>query len=96
MITKDSRVVATKKQLSTDLGGEIAILHLEGGIYYSLNEVGAKIWALIQEPRSVQEVLAIMLDEYEVAAEECERDLFAILEVLRDENLIQVENGSHT
>lgn len=96
MITKDSRIVAIKKQVSTDLGGEVAILQLRSGIYYSLNEVGARIWELVQEPHSVNDILSALLDEYEVAPEECERDLLGILEELQAEKLIQVENGSHS
>ena len=96
MIKKDTRVIAIKKQISTDLGGEVAILHLESGVYYSLNEVGARIWAFIQQSRSVNEVLAALANRYKVESKEIEPDLFAFLEDLRVANLILVENGSHT
>ena len=96
MIDKDSRVVAIKKQISTELGGEVAILHLDSGIYYSLNEVGAGIWAFIQRSRSVNEILTALSNRYKVTPKECERDLFVFLEDLQAENLIQVENGSDT
>lgn len=95
MIDKDTRVVAIKRQISTDLGGEIAILHLDSGVYYSLNEAGARIWALIQGSRLVSDVLVTLVNDYEVAPQIVERDLFSFLEELRDENLIRVENGSH-
>ena len=96
MITKDSIVVAVRAHVSTDLGGEVAILHLTSGVYYSLNEVGARVWDLIQESRSVGNVLDALLEEYDVAAEDCQRHLVAILEELQEENLIQVKNGTHS
>lgn len=96
MITKESYVVAVRDQVSTDLGGEVAILHLTTGVYYSLNEVGARVWDLIQESQPVGNVLETLLDEYEVAPEDCERHLLTILEELREEKLIKVENGSHS
>ena len=94
MISSDSVIVAVRDQVSTDLGGGTAILHLKSGLYYSLNEVGARVWELIQESRTVEDVLAMLLDEYDVPREECERHLLAVLQQLREEELIRVSNGS--
>jgi hypothetical protein len=86
----DSVVVASKRQVSSDLGGEAAILDLEGGVYYGLDEVGARIWELIQEPKPVSEVRDVLLEEYDVEPERCERDLLALLDRLAEERLIEV------
>ncbi|MDQ3661539.1 MAG: PqqD family peptide modification chaperone [Actinomycetota bacterium] len=86
----DSVVVASKRQVSSDLGGEAAILDLEGGVYYGLDEVGARIWEMIQEPRPASEVRDALIEEYDVEPERCERDLLALLERLAEERLIEV------
>src|SRR2546430_12237463 len=44
-------------------------------VYYSLDAVGSRIWALVQSPRSVREIRDTLLAEYDVPAERCERDL---------------------
>ena len=81
--------------MSTDLGGEeVAILHLEAGEYYGLDTVGARIWGLLQEPRSVGEVRDILVSEYEVAPDRCESDLLALLQRLADEDLIETRDGT--
>ena len=91
MVSGDSTVVAAKDQVSSDLGGEVAILDLKAGVYYGLDAVGARIWSLIQEPRTVNEIRDILLEEYEVEPERCERDLLALLQRLADEGIIEVE-----
>jgi hypothetical protein len=91
VVSGDSTVVAAKDQVSSDLGGEVAILDLKAGVYYGLDAVGARIWSLIQEPRTVNEILNILLEEYEVEPERCERDLLVLLQRLADEGLIEVE-----
>ena len=91
MVSGDSTVVAAKDQVSSDLGGEVAILDLKAGVYYGLDAVGARIWSLIQEPRTVNEIRNILLEEYEVQPERCERDLLALLQRLADEGIIEVE-----
>ncbi len=92
MVWGGSTVVAAKDQVSSDLGGEIAILDLKAGVYYGLDAVGARIWSLIQEPRTVNEIRDILLEEYDVEPERCERDLVALLRRLADEELIEVED----
>jgi hypothetical protein len=93
MISTSSIVVAAKDQVSSDLGEEVAILNLKNGVYYGLDAVGARIWSLIQEPRTVNEILDVLLDEYEVEPERCERDLLTLLEELVAENLVEARDG---
>jgi hypothetical protein len=89
-VSLNSVVVASKNQISSDLGGEAAILDLEAGVYYGLDEVGARIWELIQEPSAAMEVRDVLLAEYDVEPERCEHDLLALLQRLADEGLIEV------
>ncbi len=89
-----SVVVAAKDQLSCDLDGETAILNMKTGVYYGLDTIGARIWNLIQQPRSVQEVGAALSNEYDVEPERCEKDVHALLEKFLDEGLIEVRDGA--
>jgi hypothetical protein len=92
VVSGGSIVVAAKDQVSSDLGGEVAILDLKAGVYYGLDAVGVRIWSLIQEPRSVNEIRDILLEEYEVEPERCERDLLGLLRRLAEEGLVEVRN----
>ena len=94
MISISSVVVAAKDQVSSDLGEEVVVLDLKNGVYYGLDAVGARIWNLIQEPKAVNEIRDVLLDEYEVEPEHCERDLLALLEELVAENLVEVRDGT--
>jgi Coenzyme PQQ synthesis protein D (PqqD) len=89
-ISRRSTLAAVKEQVTADLAGEVAILHLEAGVYFGLDGVGARIWALIQQPSTVDEVLATLLAEYEVDAARCEQDLLALVGELSAANLIEV------
>jgi coenzyme PQQ synthesis protein D (PqqD) len=85
-----SIVLATREQVSCPLGEESAILNLKNTVYYGVNAVGARVWKLLQQPRSVQELRDALVDEYEVDAERCQSDLMALLEKMRSEGLIEV------
>jgi hypothetical protein len=83
-------IIANRGQISTDLGDEVVILHLDAGSYYGLDQVGVFFWNLIQEPRKVSDIRDAILEEYEVELEDCERDLLDLLAELADNQLIDV------
>jgi len=92
IISESSTVVVTKDQVSCDLSGEAAILNLKSGVYFGLNTVGASIWKLIQEPRTVKEIRDSILEEYEVGSNRCEQDILEILQELSSRGLIEIIN----
>jgi len=83
-------VKRTANQVCCDMGGESIILNLKSGIYYSLDEVGARIWGLIEQPMSVTGIRDAIISEYEVPAEVCERDIRAFIERMDAAGLIEV------
>jgi hypothetical protein len=85
-----SIVVVAKEQVSCPLGEEAAVLNLKNSVYYGLDSVGARVWTLLQQPRSVGELRDTLLSEYEVEARRCEQDLLTLLESMRSEGLIEV------
>jgi hypothetical protein len=87
----NSVVVASSEVLSSDIGGESVILNLNSGIYYSLTQVGATVWNFIQTPKTVEEILDLILQEYEVDSAQCEQDLLVLLEELLASDLIEVK-----
>lgn len=89
-LTNDSRVSAAEEQMTSELAGEAVILNLKTGIYFGLDPVGARIWNLIQEPKSFRELMTVLLAEYEVAPGRLEADVRALLVKLNDNKLIEI------
>jgi len=93
-LCSSSVVVIGADNISCPLGEESAILNLKNSVYYGLDAVGARVWTLLQQPRSVGELRDTLLSEYEVGAAQCEQDLLALLERMRSEGLIEVRAAS--
>jgi hypothetical protein len=91
LISQSAIVRVAPEQLSRDLDGEIIILNLCTGTYYGLEHVGARIWGLIQEPRTVAQLRDALVAEYEVSREQCDIDLQRLLQELLRTGLITVE-----
>jgi hypothetical protein len=78
------------KQVSTSLSNEAVILNHSKGEYYGLNEIGTLVWDLIKEsPKTLEELVDIVLDEYEVEKDQCQSDIEILLSDLLNENLIE-------
>jgi hypothetical protein len=95
IISEISTIVVTKDQVSCDLSGEAAILNLKSGVYFGLNTVGASIWKLIQEPKTVREIREAILKEYNVDSGRCEQDILEILQELSTHGLIEIVDGKN-
>jgi hypothetical protein len=89
-----SIVVAASEQVSCPLGEESAILNLKNSMYYGMNPVGTRIWTLLKEPRSVEQLRDALLNEYDVDAALCERDLLDLLGKMKSEGLIEVRSAA--
>lgn len=89
-----SIVVAAPEQVSCPLGDEASILNLKNTVYYGLDPVGARVWTLLQQPRSVEQLRDTLLEDYEVESARCENDLLSLLEKMRDEGLVEVRGDA--
>jgi hypothetical protein len=87
-------VVAASEQVSCPLGEEAAILNLKNSVYYGMNPVGARVWDLLQQPKSVRELRNALLEEFEVDEVRCGGDLLALLETMRSEGLIEIRGAA--
>ena len=92
-ILDTSIIVISPRQISSAIGSEQAILQLDSGKYFGLNPVGARVWQLLATPRPASEVLATLLAEYDVPADRCRADLFALLQKLQGVGLIEVRSA---
>jgi len=89
-IPDSAAVVAATDVLSSSFEDELVILDLRDGVYYGLEDVGAQIWALLQEPTSVAAIREAIVAAYDVDPARCERDIRALLSELANRGLVQI------
>lgn len=87
-------VAAARDQVSADLEGEAVILNLADGVYYGLDGVGARIWELLREPRTVGSLVDAVTAEFEVDAHTASRDLAGLLADLAARGLVEISDAA--
>jgi hypothetical protein len=65
------------------------LLDADRGLYYTLNEVGSRIWDLLIAGEPVIEILRCLAVEFEVATDVLEMDAAALLGRLLEARLIE-------
>ncbi|HEV8148651.1 MAG TPA: PqqD family protein [Gemmatimonadales bacterium] len=73
------------------VGGEAVLLELTRQCYYSLDEVGSRIWALLEQGHTPESIVAQLLSEYDTTEAVLRHDLQALLNQLADAGLVRVE-----
>jgi hypothetical protein len=84
------RFVSSGDAVACEFGNGLALLHLKSNIYYSLNGVGAYIWELIQEPRSILDIRCAVLTRYDADAGRCKADVDGLLKGLSEAGLARL------
>lgn len=79
--------------LHQQLGEDTVLLHVANEHYYGLDEVGSRFWQLLRQHQTLDPIVAILLDEYEVDETTLRNDLERLVDELADTGLIQVERA---
>jgi hypothetical protein len=76
--------------LFTTVAQEAVLLNTVTNKYYSLNEVGARVWNLLAEGKILKEAHTALLEEFEVDSPQLEQDILELVQHLRENGLIDV------
>jgi len=72
------------------VGEDAFLLNTHTNKYYGLEEVGARLWELLKQGKSLKETHRILLNEYDVNATQLEQDMLELVNHLVENGLVEV------
>ncbi|HVP71323.1 MAG TPA: PqqD family protein [Gemmatimonadaceae bacterium] len=84
-----TRYRAAPDALAATLSDGAVLLNLRTKRYYSLNETGTRIWQLLLEGRTEEEIVQTLTAEYDVEATIANQEMQSVIASLRDCALIE-------
>lgn len=88
----ETKIISISDQaLSQEVNGETVILDLNSESYFGLDEVGTRIWQLLQDNGDFQQTFDIMLEEFDVDAERLHQDLIDLVGKLEQAGLVTLQ-----
>jgi hypothetical protein len=83
-----ARYIRNSRTISGSLHDELVMMDIKQGKYFSLNTVATRIWVLLEQPRSVEELCRILVGEYEVEYADCLTGVSEYLSEMRHLGLV--------
>ena len=77
--------------MEAEVDGDLVALHIENGTYYSFNETAARIWALLDRPKSIADLCATLAAEFEIDSQACTGEVLHLLRDLEKDGLVMLE-----
>lgn len=89
-----STVVVKKSELlESSVDDETILLSISNSKYYGLDPVAGRIWSLLEEKISIDDIIKVLMIEYDVTRKDCEKDVISFVNSLADEKLIDITDG---
>ncbi len=76
-----------------DVEGDGVVLHLGTRRYFSVTESGLILLQALEAPRSVDELVRLLVEQYEVTPEQAEASVRQFLDTCRTADLLVVEGA---
>ncbi|MDP4203104.1 MAG: PqqD family protein [Bacteroidota bacterium] len=72
-----------------ELDDNQVMMHLENGKYFGLNPVGKRIWALLDQPESFEDIIGVLLAEFDVEENLCRKEVLEFLDKAHKFKIVQ-------
>jgi hypothetical protein len=79
--------------LAARVGDELVMMSAAKGNYIGLSEVGARIWELIETPRTIESLCDTLVAEYDVEPATCRDEVGSFLATLADHDAVAIDGA---
>ena len=88
MMELESAPLRSGRALAQELNGELVLVQVDTGMYYALNEVGSRVWALCDGSLTIAQVVARLCEEFDAPPATVEADVVELVDHLATEKLL--------
>jgi hypothetical protein len=93
-IGPDTVVARSDEPVAVEVDGTVVMMSIDQGMYFGLEGTGPRIWALLEQPRSVAQLCGALMDEFDIDADACRQEVIGFLEELRASKLVRVHGDT--
>ncbi len=84
------RYTRNSRTISGRLHDEMVMMDIEQGKYFSLNNIATRVWDLLEEPMTLDELCGHLADEYEVEMPKCRAEVEELLKEMERLGLVEI------
>jgi hypothetical protein len=90
MVVGQKHVVPNESVVGAELDGEAVLLNVDTGVYFGLDALATRIWNLITQGATEDQIVNHLLEEYEAERAQLSADTAEFLELLVAKGLARI------
>lgn len=79
--------------LAAKVGDEMVMMSATKGNYIGLSPVGARIWELLETPRSMESLCGALIGEYDVDPATCRAEVDSFIATLSQQQAVRIDDA---
>lgn len=90
-ITPTTQIRRAANLLASQMDDEYLVMSIELGSYISLRDVSARIWEILEQPHTMTSLTALLLTEYVVDPDVCQKEVAAFVQQMAEARLLAID-----
>ena len=90
IINTETKVCHNKEIIASEIDGQIVMMSMENDAYFGMENVASRIWKLIENPVSVNELCQKLIEEYDVSELQCQADVIQFLQEMAEKKVVSI------
>lgn len=89
--------VLTRKSvdyLHAKLDGEMVLMHIDSAEYYAMDKTTTHIWELLEEDKSLEQLIEELVSLYEVDYKTCQQEVVPVLEDMIQKEMLSIVSSA--
>ena len=89
--------VLTRKSvdyLHAKLDGEMVLMHIDSAEYYAMDKTTTNIWELLEEDKSLEQLIEELVSLYEVDYKTCQQEVVPVLEDMIQKEMLSIVSSA--
>jgi hypothetical protein len=91
--TPATKITTSESVVDAVLGDEAVLLNIQSGVYFGLNAVGTRIWELLVQGTTQEEIVDRLRNEYDAEPAQLRTDVEGFVQSLAAKGLTRNVNG---
>lgn len=91
MLEKNNILNRNADILVNEVDGETVMMSIENGSYYGMNPTGNYIWNLLEQEKSIADLIESIAKTFTLSQEQCENEVLPFIQKMIDEKILLIK-----
>ena len=91
MVEETSILYRNPDLLMNTVNGETVMMSIERGNYYGMNATGNLIWSLLEEEKTVDDIVIFLKNKFSLKEETVQKEVYPFLNQLVSEEIVKIK-----